>query len=220
MVDKGLSGLYPVNEIFTAQDRYECMNFLAHLYLSGNDEEIRFGNFIADAVKGKVINNYPRGVRNGIRLHRSIDTFTDRHPVVKASISRLIPKYRKFSGIVVDLYYDHFLARNWDKFSGNDLETFVQDAYKMLLNRYEELPPRSKRILPYMVSQNWLAGYRRFDVMEQVFGGMSRRAKFYSGMENAVDDLKLYYDEFREEFFGFFPDIIRHSEEFRKKLEG
>lgn len=194
------------------------MNFLAHLYLSGEDEELRFGNFIADAVKGRSLLKYPPGIQNGIRLHRAIDTYTDQHPVVKSSITRLIPNYRKFSGVIVDIYYDHFLASNWSYYSDTALETFVQQAYKMLINNYGKLPARSKRILPFMITQNWLEGYRHFDVMERVFRGMSRRIKFRSGMEHAVEDLKKDYIEYEKEFFAFFPDVINHSEEFISDL--
>jgi len=195
------------------------MNFLAHLYLSGEDEEIRFGNFIADAVKGRALLKYPPGIQNGIRLHRAIDTYTDQHPVVKSSITRLIPNYRKFSGIIVDIYYDHFLASNWSSYSDIALETFVQKAYKMLINNYGKLPARSKRILPFMITQNWLEGYRHFNAMERVFLGMSRRIKFRSGMEHAVEDLKKDYIEYEKEFFNFFPDVISHSEEFINNLD-
>lgn len=196
------------------------MNFLAHLYLSGNDEEIRFGNFIADAVKGRSFQQYPEGIRNGIKLHRSIDSYTDQHPVVKSSINRLIPKYRKFSGIIVDLYYDHFLADNWSEYAESSLDDYVKDAYKMLIDHYDMLPARSKRILPFMVTQNWLAGYKNFEVMERVFQGMSRRIKFKSGMETAVEDLKEHYDDFKGEFSEFFPQIIIHAEKFRNEFPG
>jgi acyl carrier protein phosphodiesterase len=194
------------------------MNFLAHLYLAGEDEEIIFGNFIADAVKGNSINGFNDGIKNGILLHREIDSFTDNHPVVKESIKRLRPKYRMFSGVIVDIYYDHYLAKYWDDFSDCDLRKFVSGAYSLLIRKYGLLPARSKRILPFMITQNWLVGYSNFYSLERVFKGMSRRTRFLSGMENAVEDLKRDYSAYEDEFRQFFPDIIEHVEKISGKV--
>jgi acyl carrier protein phosphodiesterase len=193
------------------------MNFLAHLYLSEDNEEVTLGNFVADSVKGNTLDHFPADVVRGIRLHREIDSFTDSHPVFRQSKARLSPKYRMFSGVIVDLYYDHFLAKNWNDFSDKNLAQFVGSTYKMLLKHYGIMPPRSRRILPFMIAQNWLVGYADFDKLARVFQGMSRRSRFESGMENAVDDLKLDYDAYEQEFRTFFPDIILHIEQYRKR---
>jgi acyl carrier protein phosphodiesterase len=130
----------------------------------------------------------------------------------------LLPKYRKFSGIVVDLYYDHYLAVNWEDYSGRNLEGFVKESYGMLFKRYDLLPGRSKRILPFMVTQNWLVGYRNFKSLERVFQGMSRRSRFTSGMENAVSTLKENYEYFLQDFTEFFPEIIQHCVTIRENI--
>ena len=192
------------------------MNFLAHLYLAGDDQEVIFGNFIADAVKGKAINDFPMMVREGIRMHREIDRYTDNHPVFKKSAKRLRPKYRMYSGVIVDIYYDHFLSRNWNDYSDEELRAFVTAAYELLIRKYRMLPSRSKRMLPFMISQNWLVGYSNFYSLQRVFRGMSRRAQFDSGMEHAVSDLKQHYNDFEQEFRLFFPDIIAHMINYRK----
>ena len=194
------------------------MNFLAHLYLSGKDENVMLGNFIADAVKGSHFKDYPDGVAKGILLHREIDHYTDNHPVFRRSKSRLSAKYGIFSGIIVDIYYDHFLARNWDDFAEEDLRGYVAAAYFILVRKFHLLPTRSKRILPFMVSQNWLVGYAQFDSLQRVFNGMSRRTNNISGMENAVSDLKADYDHFKDDFMEFFPQIIGHIGPFRSNL--
>lgn len=196
------------------------MNFLAHAFLSGDDDDMLVGNFIADAVKGKKFRRYKEGIRNGILLHREIDTFTDRHPVFLRSKQRIQHRYDKFSGVIIDIYYDHFLAVDWDRFSGNELSEFALHVYKLMLEHYKLLPARSKRILPYMIIHNWLVGYSRFDDLQWVFNGMSRRSRKYnSGMEDAVDSLKEHYDAFREDFRAFFPDMIAHARAFREELQ-
>lgn len=191
------------------------MNFLAHLYLSGENEGVTLGNFIADAVKGSRLDHFPADVARGIHLHREIDSYTDSHPVFRQSKNRLSAKYRKFSGVIVDLYYDHFLSRNWSDYSEKELGQFVALTYKMLLRNYAILPARSRRVLPFMIAQNWLVGYADFDKLTRVFQGMSRRSTFPSGMENAVDDLKAGYSLYEEEFRLFFPEIIRHIAQYR-----
>ena len=186
------------------------MNFLAHLYLSPDNEDILLGNFIADAVKGKTFDNYKQGVKNGILLHRKIDKYTDNHPVFRNSSKKLNGKYRKYSGVIVDIFYDHFLAANWHNYSDVKIEEFVSKAYGILIKNILILPKRSKRILPFMITQNWLVNYANFKGLQRVFNGMSRRTPFNSGMENAVKDLKKDYELYEKEFSEFFPEIIEY----------
>ena len=184
------------------------MNFLAHLYLSPEDEHITLGNFIADAVKGKDFNKYNDKIKEGILLHRAIDKYTDQHPVFRRSSQRLNVKYKKYSVVIIDIYYDHFLARNWEDYSKTDLVDFVSRAYKILAKNYFLLPKKSKRILPFMIAQNWLVGYANFVDLQRVFNGMARRTAFDSGMENALTDLKNNYTIFENDFREFFPELI------------
>ena len=184
------------------------MNFLAHLYLSPEDEHITLGNFIADAVKGKNFDKYNDKIKEGILLHRAIDKYTDQHPVFRRSSQRLNGKYKKYSVVIIDIYYDHFLARNWEDYSKTDLVDFVSRAYKILIKNYFLLPKKSKRILPFMIAQNWLVGYANFVDLQRVFNGMARRTAFDSGMENALTDLKNNYTVFENDFREFFPDLI------------
>ena len=184
------------------------MNFLAHLYLAPQKEEIILGNFIADAVKGKVFETYSASIQKGILFHRQIDEFTDRHPVFKKSSERLYPKYKRYSGVIVDIYYDHFLAKYWNEYHSDDLKAFVSVAYQLLIHHFKLLPPRSKRILPFMIAQNWLVNYSNLKDLKRVFKGMSRRTTNNSRMDEAIDDLIEHYSDFESEFRLFFPDII------------
>jgi acyl carrier protein phosphodiesterase len=183
------------------------LNYLAHLFLAGSDPEMILGNFIADHVKGKEILTYPETVREGITMHRAIDTFTDQHPIVKKSITRLREDFRKYAGVVVDMYYDHFLSLHWNDYSGVDIETFTKTRYDILNSFHAILPARSARLLYYMEKQNWLLSYSSLDGMQQAFNGMSRRTTFISNMENAVASLKTGYQSFSEEFRLFFPEL-------------
>jgi acyl carrier protein phosphodiesterase len=188
------------------------MNFLAHIYLSGENEDILLGNFIADMVKGRQIDNFHQGIVDGIMLHRKIDTFTDTHPIVDQSKMRLRNKYRLYAGVVVDMFYDHYLARNWQEYSRYSLTRFVKEAYNILLKNYFILPVRAKNVLPYMVSSNWLVNYADLSRLQQHFEGLAKRTPFKSGMENAVEDLKLNYDAFEDEFRTFFPELAAYVE--------
>ncbi len=184
------------------------MNFLAHLYLSGDDDELIIGNFIADMVKGEKINGYSQGIVSGVLLHRQIDLFTDKHPVVKQSKDRLRKRYRLFAGVIVDMYYDHFLAKNWPDYSNHSLRDYSGKAYELLQRHESILPERARFILPFMVENNWLVNYASPENMSRYFGGMARRTTYPSGMENAVEDLLQHYQFFEKEFRTFFPELI------------
>jgi acyl carrier protein phosphodiesterase len=191
------------------------MNFLAHLYLSGNLPELMVGNFIADHVKGSQIELFGPGVRDGIMLHRSIDSYTDGHPVVRDSVVRLRPTFRKYAGVIVDMFYDHFLARNWPDYAETSLEVFTAQCYTILRQHTGPLPQRSRRMLYYMEKDNWLLAYRDPTGLEMAFRGMAQRTTFYSGMENAVEAMLEDYDNYLSEFRLFFPDLVTYAEQIR-----
>lgn len=191
------------------------MNFLAHAFLSGDHNDILFGNFVADSIKGKMLDQYSEKIRQGVLLHRNIDTFTDQHPLVRQAVIDLRPEFGKFSAVVLDIYFDHYLALHWSRYSEIELIDYASKVYSVLFQRFRISPPRSKRILPYMYAQNWLVGYANFRDLERVFRGMSRRSSFESGMERAVDHLRLNHEKFEKVFFEFFPELIMFSENFR-----
>ena len=124
------------------------MNFLAHIYLSGEDNYIKFGNFIADWVKGKKYEAFPEKIKKGILLHREIDSFTDSHPIFRETTKKLRPFYKKHAGIVADILYDHFLASNWTEYSNVPLNRYAKDFYVILIKNYKYITSKAKRILP------------------------------------------------------------------------
>lgn len=195
------------------------MNFLAHVYLSGNDREIIVGNFIGDFVKGRnMLEQYAPGIVKGIELHRSIDDFTDNHPVVTESKKRLYEKYHHYSAVIVDMYYDHLLAHHWSDFHHEPLRVYTLGIYKVIMDQHDILPDEVRRMLMYMMRDNWLLGYAKLEGIHRALSGMSRRTTFRSRMEEAVIDLEQHYDAFKEEFFTFFPELKAHAEEFLKSV--
>ncbi len=188
------------------------MNYLAHLYLSFGEEEIMVGNFIADAIKGRQIEKYTGDILKGIRLHRQIDSYTDSHPMVAQSKARIRSQYRKYSGVVVDMYYDHFLAANWASYSDVSLQQFTKSAYRTLFKYYLKMPAKMKRILPAMAIGNWLASYADVDNIGLALRGMSTRTRFDSGIEHGKTELLLHYPELKKDFESFFPELIRYSQ--------
>ena len=188
------------------------MNFLAHIYLSGEDEGITIGNFIADGVKGKKYLSYPIKIQKGILLHRGIDSYTDQHPTVRKSTARLHKNYGHYSGVIVDILYDHYLAKNWAKYHTTPLASYVEDFYELLRASYEILPGRVKRLMPYMISDNWLLSYATLPGIGRILSQMNVRTKGKSKMNFAIMDLEEHYSEFENEFTSFFSELITFSE--------
>jgi len=187
------------------------MNFLAHIYLSGDDKAITIGNFIADGIKGNDYKKFPKNIQTGILLHRRIDTFTDAHKIVRQSTKRLHKNYSHYSGVIVDILYDHFLAKNWKTYSDIPLEKYVNDFYNTLEENFETLPTRIQRMMPYMIADNWLLSYASIEGITKVLEGMNRRTQNRSKMNLAVNELEEFYDEFENEFTLFFEELIEFS---------
>ncbi len=193
------------------------MNFLAHLFLSGHEKEVMTGNFIGDFVKGKDLESrYGMGIARGVRLHREIDFFTDRHPIVKQSKDRLRGKYRHYSGVITDIFYDHFLAKNWDVYSSELLPDYADYCYSIILSYDSVLPEEVKYMMNFMVKQNWLANYARLEGIQRALIGMSRRTKFDSKMDEAVIDLQNGYELYENEFVEFFPLLMNYCADWLK----
>lgn len=186
------------------------MNFLAHLFLSGEPSELMVGNFIADSVKGSSATNFSDEIQKGIKLHRAIDMFTDSHAEMEKSKERLRPRYKKYAPVITDIFYDHFLATHWNDYSDISLRDYTSKVYKYLEGYLPVFPERSWQFYNYMIKYDILFAYTKIEGIDKVMQGMSRRANFESGMETATEDLIKGYDDFKAEFKLFFPDLQQH----------
>ena len=169
------------------------MNFLAHIFLSGEeDDQLKLGNFMGDTIRGKQYLNYPERVQCGILLHRQIDTFTDSHPLFRESKRRLVPIYGHYAGVITDIFYDYFLTKHWEKFSSEDLDSYINRFYTLLQEKKEVLNPQTQTIARYMI---------------QILYQMDRRTEFRSQMQYATASLQADESLFEAEFLPFFEEI-------------
>jgi|TARA_B110000503_G_C7173403_1_gene425612 acyl carrier protein phosphodiesterase len=193
------------------------LNYLAHLFLSGNHDLLKIGNFLGDFVRSKDLNDYPEEVQKGILLHRKIDLFTDTHPIVFESKRRLRNQFGHYAPVITDIFYDHFLALNWHQYSAISLLDFSQDFYRLTECYATLLPEKPLHVLRYMKRDNWLFEYRTLKGIEATLAGMSRRSKFDSKMEYASAELKKNSQEYQQEFHLFFPVLMEEARQFRVK---
>ncbi len=196
------------------------MNYLAHIYLSGDDTLLRIGNFIADSVKGKTyLSELPPRVAYGITLHRKIDEFTDDHPLVKQSKNLIRHNYGLWSGVVVDMYYDHFLAANWLTYHKESLPVYAANFYNDLQEHQEFLPEKVKDFMQHMIKHNWLNSYVTIAGIAVIFNQMNNRTKNKSNMNHATVDLATHYDQLKNHFTVFFEDLQQFVTEDLKSIK-
>jgi len=188
------------------------MNVLAHIYLSGDSDNIIIGNYIGDYVKGRDYLKYPEGIRKGIIIPRRIDAFTDWLPVVHRSKLHFVGRYRKYAGVIIDILYDHYLTREWDLFSRSPLESVTYKFYRAMVNNFEILPETVREKMPFFIIDNWLETY-------QTRRGIRRVLKTLSGITSLPKETRLamrvwkkQYYSIEEDFMEFFPQLISYVE--------
>ena len=187
------------------------MNYLAHIYLSKNDELISIGNFMADHVKGDKFKLYSPDLQKGILLHRQIDSFTDAHELVRKSKRRLDDSYGLYRGIIIDILYDHMLAKNWHLYSEKPLGEYTKAFYGKLNRHYEVLPEKVQHMSKYLIKDDWLLSYAEIEGIQRVLEGMNRRTGGRSNMNLAINDLLEHYDDLESDFTVFFKELIVFS---------
>ncbi len=196
------------------------MNFLAHIYLSGDNDLLKIGNFMADSIRGNSYENYPEEIKKGILLHRSIDSFTDMHPVYRKSKHRLHEKYGHYSGVIMDIFYDHFLAKNWANYSNKKLEEYADEFYQLLRDNYDLLTAKIQGMMPYMIARNWLVSYASISGLEMILFQMDHRTKNRVAMHEAIIELQEFYLDFETEFTQFFMELQEHCQQKLQELNG
>lgn len=187
------------------------MNYLAHIFLSGDNTDVQIGNFMGDAIKGKKYKNYSLNLKKGALLHRQIDSFTDQHPIVRRSIKRLQPRYGHYGGVLIDIFYDHFLAINWSSYSSIDIDEYISAFYKALSKRNDVLPSKIKKVAAKLIEYNWLDKYRNIDGIARTLLGMEKRIKNNIQLHLGTEDLIKNFNELNKDFNEFFPLLQKHS---------
>lgn len=188
------------------------MNVLAHIYLSGDSDEVIIGNYIGDYVKGRDYLKYPEEIRKGIIIHRNIDGFTDKHPVVHRSKILFSKKYHKYAGVVTDILYDHYLTKEWDFFSRRPIESVTYQFYRAMVNNYSILPEKVKDRIPFFIINNWIESYRTSKGLKSVLRAMSKRTSLPNEARYAIKTFKKNYYSLNDDFMEFFPQLIDYVE--------
>ena len=195
------------------------MNFLAHAYLSFNEPKVLVGNFIGDFVRGNIEELFEKEIVAGILLHREIDQFTDFHPEVKKAQQVLKPQFGRYSLVITDIYFDHFLSKYWSQYDKRPIEMFSRQVYAVIEKNKDILPKKFLHMFAYMREQNWLTSYGTLEGIGTAFRNMAKRASFDSKMEIAHFALKENYETFKQHFDRFFPELVDFSFNKLKELK-
>lgn len=186
------------------------MNYLAHLFLSDGTPASLIGNLLGDFVKGSAVNLYPQEIRNGIDLHRKVDRYTDCHAIVRSSTSLVCAERRRFAGVLVDVFYDHFLAKHWLEYSEIPLRDFSRRVYQVLQDSRDILPESLKQTIPIIIARDLLCSYREIGGIDIALNRMSLRIKRTNNLAGGIEDLTANYQQLESDFRAFFPDLINY----------
>ena len=183
------------------------MNFLAHFYFCHETPEHIAGSLLGDFVKGNDWQNYSQNVQTAILLHRRIDSLTDKHPIVLASRQRFTPATRRYAGIILDMYFDHFLACDWEHYHSDSLKIFSSRMYQGLQQQKHIMPERAIQTVNHMHEHNWLESYQTLDGLTRAMTGLSRRLKRANPLMESVSYLEANYKDFKQDFTQFLLDF-------------
>jgi len=187
------------------------MNFLAHAFLSGEEELVLVGNITGDTIRAIHMENFPVTLRKGVILHRAIDEFTDAHPEVLACKKLLSPYFKRYSGVALDVYFDHFLSVNWEKYSEKNRDEFIRSVYQYLQMHNGLLPEKSRLFIQFMIRYDWLRSYHSVSGISAILLQMSGRTKSDTGFQQAREVLEKHYLEIDNHFNNFFPELVNFS---------
>lgn len=188
------------------------MNFLAHALLSPDDDEILAGNVCADLIKGRVEGAVPPGIATGIALHRAIDRFADRHHAFKSCFGCIAAPRRRYAGVIVDIFFDHCLARCWMDYSTMNFDAFVEHVCSQVERQADVIPVRDRTRLERMLESRWLGLYATRAGLDQAFAGLARRARFGHRLQEAAADLDRHYPTIEDSFHVLMPALREHTD--------
>jgi len=195
------------------------MNFLAHIYLARHSDEAMLGALLGDFVKPHSDVRYSLEMEAEILTHRKVDAFTDSHPIVLAAKRLFDGPGRRYSGILLDVFYDHLLAKHWENYSGDDLDQFIARFYRALRTHADMLPARLAQMAPVMIEQDWLGSYRQYEGVEIAVRRISTRlSKNGDQMRDGLNDLRAHYGQIETGFLSFFPELIGFVEARRDEI--
>jgi len=188
------------------------MNYLAHILIAAPNLESRLGNFVADFMRGVDREDFSPGIMAGIRMHWKVDQYTDAHPVFKRSRARLPVEHRRFAGILIDIFYDHFLARHWERFGPGTLEEYADQVLGDFMGYEDYLPERARRAIEYLKRDRRFTGYASIEVINEVLCGISQRLSRANPLCTAISGLEAAYEELEQDFLTYFPDLVCYAE--------
>ena len=186
------------------------MNYLAHCLLSCSEEDLLIGNFIADSIRNKDLDALLPRVRDGVYLHRKIDSYTDTHAMTRLGTARLHASHGKYASVIIDIYFDYLLVKNWERYTSQDLGEWTQNIYEILQRRKADIPLKMRKNLPFMIKDNWLMRYGTEEGLRFTFDKMKSRLKYPEMFDGATDNLLNNYDAFEKEFHQFFPEVVAY----------
>jgi acyl carrier protein phosphodiesterase len=194
------------------------MNYLAHVYLADTSDEFLIGSFLGDFVKGSIGDQYSQQISTGIKFHRKIDTYADRHEKTVASRNLFSREKRRFAGIILDICYDHFLSKHWSEYSDTALPEFIARVYDLLQEYQDIFPQRLKSALPRLISQNWLGTYLTLEGVEITLNRIAKRISRRNSLEGSVSEIRSNYADLEKNFLAFFPDLVAYAKSFIREL--
>lgn len=186
------------------------MNYLAHVYLARPSAAARLGALLGDFARGLDLARLPPEVRAAVLEHRAVDAFVDGHTWIRRERTRFPPELRRFAGILLDVFHDHFLVRHWARFSDEPLERVTESLYRAFREYASILPPRLAEVAPRMASQDWLASYGELENVDRALAGIARRVRRETAIARGGDELRARYRELEEGFLALFPEVLAY----------
>lgn len=188
------------------------MNFLAHLFLSCDDEQLLLGNYMADFIRNKEVVLLPESIQKGVQLHRKIDSYTDQHPIVRQGAKRLHAQHHKYAPVMIDILYDYFLAKNWVLYTSLPLENFMDNTYKSLTKNMSVFPEKLQRQTETMIQHRWLKKYTTVEGLADTFQRVQKRVSKPEYFDGIIDSFLRDEALLNQEFQAFFPDVMEYVE--------